>query len=166
MTFCLGTGVRRYRDGVGIPTGTSFALLRSSIMSVRRARSSWHHPATKCPIDQKATLRWRASNVTQLCNNWRRGLRFTALERPSRNYRDPIHVVMPPVLFQGKSQWNNMLIFCMPQKSAKRLEQKRSLDTAPPLVTRGGYVVVWCRTNIPSEFLRYNHTKTIILTSR
>ena len=32
--------------------------------------------------------------------------------------------------------------FGTPQKSAKRLEQKRSSDTAPPLVTRGGYVVV------------------------
>ena len=47
----------------------------------------------------------------------------------------------------GKSRRNTMLFFCMPQKSAKRLQQKRSSDTAPPLVTRGGYVVVWCRTN-------------------
>ena len=80
---------------------------------------------------------------------------------------------MPPVLFQGLSwvsidhaaswalrytcfvpwrcPWQNSAkyntIFCTPQKSAKRLEQKRSSDTAPPLVTRGDYVVVWCRTN-------------------
>ena len=33
------------------------------------------------------TLRWRASNITQPCNNWRRGFRFTALERPSRSCR-------------------------------------------------------------------------------
>ena len=32
-------------------------------------------------------LRWRASNVTQPCNNWRCGFRFTALERPSRSCR-------------------------------------------------------------------------------
>ena len=29
----------------------SFALLRASIMSIRGARSSWHHPATECPIN-------------------------------------------------------------------------------------------------------------------
>ena len=29
----------------------SFALLRASIMSIRGARSSRHHPATECPID-------------------------------------------------------------------------------------------------------------------
>ena len=40
-----------------------------------------------------------------------------------------------------------MLYFYTPQKSAKWLQQKRSSDTAPPLVTRGGYVVAWCRTN-------------------
>jgi len=39
-----------------------------------------------------------------------------------------------------------MLIFFTLQKSAKRLEQKWSSHTAPPLVTRGGYIVV-CRTN-------------------
>jgi len=32
-------------------------------------------------------LRWRASNVMQPCNNWRRGFRFTALECPSRSGR-------------------------------------------------------------------------------
>ena len=40
-----------------------------------------------------------------------------------------------------------MLVYCTPQKSAKWLEQKWSSNTAPPLVTRGGYVVGWCRTN-------------------
>ena len=29
----------------------SFTLLRASIMSIRGARSSRHHPATECPID-------------------------------------------------------------------------------------------------------------------
>ena len=48
-------------------------------------------------------LRWRASNVTQPCNNLRRGFRFTALERPSRSCVEAIHGVMPPVLFQGFS---------------------------------------------------------------
>ena len=46
-----------------------------------------------------------------------------------------------------KSQRYTMLFFCTPQKSAKWLEQKWSSNTAPPLVTRGGYVVGWCRTN-------------------
>ena len=32
-------------------------------------------------------LRWRASNAMQRCKNWRRGLRFTALEHPSRSCR-------------------------------------------------------------------------------
>ena len=32
-------------------------------------------------------LRWRASNVTQPCNKWRRGFRFTALERHSGSCR-------------------------------------------------------------------------------
>jgi len=32
-------------------------------------------------------LRWRAKNVTQPCNNWRRGLWFTALECLSRSCR-------------------------------------------------------------------------------
>ena len=32
-------------------------------------------------------LRWREGNVMQPCNNWRRSLRFTALECPSRRYR-------------------------------------------------------------------------------
>jgi len=30
-------------------------------------------------------LRWQASNVTQPCNNWRRGFRFTTIECPSRS---------------------------------------------------------------------------------
>ena len=33
-------------------------------------------------------VRWQASNVTQPRNNWRRGLQFTALERPSRSCRE------------------------------------------------------------------------------
>jgi len=47
-------------------------------------------------------LRWRASNVTQPCNNWRRGFRFTALSAPAKAV-EAIHDVMPPVLFQGFS---------------------------------------------------------------
>ena len=39
------------------------------------------------------------------------------------------------------------MFFCTPQKSAKQLEQKWSSHIAPPLVARGGYVVVWCWTN-------------------
>ena len=41
---------------------------------------SLHRQAVGCWL-------WRASNVTQLCNNWRRGLQFTALERRSRSCR-------------------------------------------------------------------------------
>ena len=41
---------------------------------------SLHRQAVGCWL-------WWASNVTQLCNNWRRGLRFTALERRSRSCR-------------------------------------------------------------------------------
>ena len=33
------------------------------------------------------TLKWRASNITKPCNNWSRGLQFTALEHPSRSCR-------------------------------------------------------------------------------
>ena len=33
------------------------------------------------------TLRWRASNITKPCNNWRCGLQFTTLEHPSRSCR-------------------------------------------------------------------------------
>ena len=35
----------------------------------------------------QSVLRWRASNVMQPCNNWRRGFRFTALECRSRSCR-------------------------------------------------------------------------------
>jgi len=38
-------------------------------------------------MERISFLRWRASNVTQPCNNWRRGHRFTAFERPSRSCR-------------------------------------------------------------------------------
>ena len=39
------------------------------------------------PNTEMYELRWRASNNTQPCNNWRRGFRFTALEPPSRSCR-------------------------------------------------------------------------------
>ena len=48
------------------------------------------------------TLRWRASIVTQPCNNWRRGLRSPLLSAPAEAV-EAIHGVMPPVLFQGFS---------------------------------------------------------------
>ena len=93
------------------------------------------------------TLRWRASNVTQPCNNWRCGLQFTALERPSRSCRGHprCHATcLVPRLFLGLYWRRNKLsttlyvlrtmtmptvnlgeipcyFFCMPQKSAKRL---------------------------------------------
>jgi len=47
-------------------------------------------------------LRWRASNNTQPCNNWRRDFRFSALSTPAEVV-EVIHGVMPPVLFQGFS---------------------------------------------------------------
>jgi len=99
------------------------------------------------PIYHTVELRWRASNVTQPCNNWRRGLRFTALERPSRSCRGhpQCHATCPvPRLFLGlywqRSKLSTTLYvlrtmtmpmanlgeipccsFCTPQKSAKQL---------------------------------------------
>jgi len=58
------------------------------------------HPVQAVCREIVEFLRWWASNVTQPCNNWRHGLRFTALERPSRSCRGHpwCHV-----LFQGFS---------------------------------------------------------------
>ena len=44
----------------------SFALLRASIMSIRGARSSQHHPATECPIDPSACRRPSQLTLYQL----------------------------------------------------------------------------------------------------
>ena len=43
--------------------------------------------------------------------------------------------------------------FCTSQKSAERISLKCSSQAALPLVTRGGYVVIWRRTNVSSWFL-------------
>jgi len=53
------------------------------------AVSSGSRGILRVPWNPRVTplLRWRASNVTQPCNNWRHGFRFTALECPSRSCR-------------------------------------------------------------------------------
>ena len=45
----------------------SFALLRASIMAIRGARSSRHHPATECPIDLQLAEGHPLTNFFIIC---------------------------------------------------------------------------------------------------
>ena len=59
---------------------------RSMYWICDQSMHGWYMEPT-CHEKSRLQLRWRASNVTQRCNNWRRGFRFTTLERPSRSCR-------------------------------------------------------------------------------
>ena len=104
-------------------------------------------------------LRWRASNVTQPCNNWRRGLRFTVLERPSRSCRG--HPWCHATCLVPRLSWASI-----DHVASWELRYTCFIPWRCPRQISAKYHAIFSVRTVPSGFLRYNRTKTIILTSQ